>query len=235
MAHVEYDEWVRYIERIIERFSATKSPRIFEVGAGTGSLAVLLAESGLSCVISDLCPAMAKIARQKGLRVCVSDARSFPVKARFDLVLFMYDGINYFFTLSDFTKFFEQAHAVLDENGLLLFDITTQTNSLRYFRNTLDFEDLDKASFVRHSYYNESDSTQHNDFTLYLKTPQSGDFFEKQVERHVQKVFPIHSIQSAVPKALFDIVGIWNGYTFSRATANTERAHFLLKKKAVPK
>jgi hypothetical protein len=44
-------------------------------------------------------------------------------------------------------------------------------------------------------------------------------------------VFDIKTIKGGVPGGSFDIIGIWDNFSFRRYSNNSERVHFLLKKK----
>jgi SAM-dependent methyltransferase len=231
MNHVSYDEWFRLIGRVIEKFLPVENPAILELGGGTGALAELLIERGYRYRGSDRCPSMCRAARRRGVRFFCADGRSIPVKGRFDLVLFLYDGINYLPSLDDYTRLFNEVWSVLSPGGIFLFDITTEANSLHHFRNYLEFEDWGDYSYTRRSYYNKDTMRQHNDFTIFRRVAPESPLYEKHIENHSQCVFGASSIARAVPTPLFCIEGIWDGYSFRQFRPHSERIHFLLKKR----
>jgi hypothetical protein len=47
-------------------------------------------------------------------------------------------------------------------------------------------------------------------------------------------VFPVNVVRSFVPSGLFDILGVWDNFSFKKHTAHSERVHFLLRKKDGP-
>ncbi len=231
MSHVEYEEWVDLIKRVVARYGNSRFPRIFELGAGTGVLGSTLVKMGYSYIGSDLSLPMCHQAHSiRNLPVCTADARFLPVKTKFDLVLFLYDGINYLRTVDDFAVLFQSVAKMLSPGGLFLFDITTEANSLRHFSEYLDFEDYGDFSFVRHSYYDDNTCIQHNDFTIYKQSDENPRLFEKFKERHRQRVYPVSAIEQVIPAEHFNILGIWDGYSFKRYSPRSERIHFLLRK-----
>jgi len=246
MFHVEYDEWIALIRRVVSKYCVSRRPDILELGAGTGIVGSALRELGYQYTASDLSPSMCREARSKrGLPVCAADARYLPFKKQFGLALFLYDGINYLMSLDDYRKLFAAVYEVLLPGGLFLFDITTRANSVKHFEDYLDFEDYGDFSYVRHSWFEYGKSVQHNDFTIHRRiggesfsdascggAQASGDpcLYEKFVETHSQKVFSVSDIERTIPGKRFNVLGIWDGYSFNRYSNKSLRIHFLLEK-----
>jgi len=232
MGHVEYDEWIELIAKVINRYGGWNDPKILEIGAGTGVVGSLLNGLGYRYTASDLSVSMCREARRiRGLPVCAADARRLPFKqGSFDVALFLYDGINYMMTLDEYRKLFASVREVLLPGGLFLFDITTQENSLRHFTYYMDFQDYGDVSYARHSYYDEIRSIQHNDFTIYRRLGGNSPYYEKFVETHVQKIFSVPEIERAIPRKYFEVVGIWDGFLFKKHSGKSIRIHFLLRR-----
>ncbi len=231
MAHVRYDRWLDMIEFLSREYFLQGGVRAFEIGAGTGILGSRLGNYIDNFLASDLSVPMSVEARMKLGRAITADGRHLPVKGPFELVLFLYDGINYLSGLDEYALLFSEVHRVLADNGLFLFDITTEANSLRNFEDFLDYDDLGDASYVRHSYYDRRRKLQHNDFTIFLR--ESGeDLFSKHTEMHSQRIFSVTEISRAIPTDLFSVEGIWDEFSFQRYSRRSERVHFLLRKKS---
>jgi SAM-dependent methyltransferase len=230
MNHVEYDEWTDLINKIIGKFCSTDHPTILELGGGTGILAQKLLQSGFSYYGSDLSFPMCEQAIKKKIPFICADCRNIPVKINFDFLIFLYDGINYLQTLSDYTQLFSEAFNILNNNGLFLFDITTEANSIKYFLDYFDFEDYKDISFVRHSFYDLKNTLQFNEFTIFYRSTSNPDLFIKANEKHIQKVFSAKEIENIIPADKFKVIGIWDNFSFKKYSSKSERIHFLLKK-----
>ena len=146
------------------------------------------------------------------------------------MVVFLYDGINYLRELSDYAHVCKEVYRVLTDDGLFLFDITTLTNSINHFSDFVDFEDFGSHYFMRHSYYRHENHSQHNEFTIFKRSTDP-TLYNRFDEHHEQRVFDPVSIADAIPKDLFEICGIWDGFTFRKYSRSSERIHFLLRKK----
>ncbi|MCL2844506.1 MAG: class I SAM-dependent methyltransferase [Chitinivibrionia bacterium] len=229
MSFLSYNSWFDLILKICSQNGLKKDAKILELGAGTGTLGKKLSESEFSYQGCDLSFEMAQIAKNKGLDFVCADCRNLPFNTKFDLLLFLFDGINYIFEAEGFTQTFEEAHRVLADGGLFLFDITTQTNSKTYFTNYREALSGEDFTYIRESYYDEKNCIQHNDFDIYLR--QEDGNYGRFKEKHRQKVRKVEEIAAFIPKNLFDTVGIWGDFEQTLYNKKSERVHFLLRKK----
>jgi SAM-dependent methyltransferase len=232
MAHVDYHQWISLITGVVRKYGKTQSPSIFEIGGGTGNLGQKLTEQGFRYQGSDYSYAMCREARKKNLPFFVADARNLPCKVQFDLILFLYDGINYLGSAQEYSALLDNVWQMLKPDGLFLFDITTIANSQRNFINFIDYEDLGDHVFVRHSHFNSSQELQYNRFIIFSQSEQDPSLYKKTIESHAQKVFPAQTIRSFIPVNQFAILGIWDGYGFFPYSKRSERIHFLIQKRS---
>jgi SAM-dependent methyltransferase len=234
MNHVNYDLWFTLIQKIVAQHFPYRKPSILELGGGTGVLAKKLKNNGYTYWGSDYSFSMCKEAYKKGIPFFCADARHVPVKKTFPLAIFLYDGINYLTTLNDYKKLFSVMYTLLDAGGFFLFDITTEINSVANFLDIIDSEDFGSSSYIRHSYFDRNKKIQHNDFTIFTKSDGNKSLFGKSSEYHIQKIFSAEEILSVIPKNHFIIMGVWDNFSFNTYNSQSERIHFLLKKKNGP-
>ena len=119
MQHVDYGLWLDLIRKVRARYFPDAGIRIFEIGAGTGALGAKLSEEGFAYTGSDLDFHMAREALSKGLMPFCADARALPLRGPFDMVIFLYDGINYLVNLDEYRKLFSEAYKILAPRRLL--------------------------------------------------------------------------------------------------------------------
>ena len=244
MAHVEYDKWVILIYNVLDRYrpKSSKPPFVFELGGGTGVLGSTLSADGVHYIGSDLSPAMTVQARRRGLPVVCCNGLSLGIRAQFDLALFLFDAINYLSDLTAYTTLFTEVHSILAPNGLFLFDITTDYNSITNFMDCIDYDDFGDHVYYRHSYYDAVAHRQFNEFTLFKRTstespegtksPEGAQLYERYDEFHAQQLFGVKEIMRAIPAELFETIGIWDNFSMKRYNARSERIHFLLRKRS---
>ncbi|MCX7726172.1 MAG: class I SAM-dependent methyltransferase [Chitinispirillaceae bacterium] len=234
MAHVNYYKWIRLIENVIKKYIKREKIIIFEIGGGTGILAKMLKEKGYSYFGSDLSFEMCKESMKKGVPFLCADGRALPIKKEYDLVIFLYDGINYLQTLTEYTQLFFSVYKCLRKDGFFLFDITTHTNSYKFFRDSYFSYEIDNITIIRHSYYIETKSLQVNEFCIFYPVENRNNeemYYVKKKEVHYQKLFEADQIISAIPLSHFKISGVWDGFSMKKFKPSSERIHFLLQKK----
>jgi SAM-dependent methyltransferase len=111
--------------------------RVLDIGAGTGSLSVVLQRKGHSVTAIDISPEAVAIAKRRG----VTDARCVDVFAfeggPFDTMLMMGHGIGMVETIEGLKRFLARAHSLLTVKGQLLLDsldvrVTDDSEDLAY-------------------------------------------------------------------------------------------------------
>jgi len=61
------------------------------------------------------------------------DMRNLQFKKKFDGVVSLFDSINYLTTEEDILKNFRSVESILNDNGIFIFDVCTETNSIKNF------------------------------------------------------------------------------------------------------
>ncbi|MDR0304197.1 MAG: class I SAM-dependent methyltransferase [Chitinispirillales bacterium] len=228
MSGVSHESWYKLIINICEEKKLGKSAKILELGGGTGILGKKLKDYGFNYQGSDISFEMAKEAKRKNLDFVCADSRNIPFCDKFNLIIFLFDGINYIFNIEEFTKTFQQAYYGLETGGYFLFDITTEVNSMRNFRNYREAFAAEKFAYIRESYYYESDKEQCNDFEIFIEKKEG--IYHRRSEKHRQKIHSTESIIKSIPQDMFTIEGIYGNFSRERYKKDSERIHFLLKK-----
>ncbi len=233
MRHVNYREWSLYLQRLFTRAGITVN-QVLDMSSGTGSLALNLSELGFRVCGFDASAAMVGIAKKKlgregrhKIPLWVASMRRFSLLRPCHAAVCTYDSLNYCLDLDACVSVFNAVAEVLSPGGVFVFDVSTVRNSRQNFYDYYDRERTAGFKYIRQSYYLPSESKQVNEFFItHLAEP--GLTYH---ERHVQRIYPLREILSAIPPDLFEVVGMFDGFTTRPATERAERAHFLLKKR----
>lgn len=230
MRHVDYTLWADYVQSIFARYR-TKPATILELACGTGSLALILADRGYRVTGVDQSDAMVSVARKKAERAqrplsfIQGNMTAIPVEGRFDAVLCLYDSINYLLDRNTMQRMMEGVRTRLSPGGVFVFDACTEINSRRYFHGHTEREETPHFAYIRRSEYRARDRIQVNEFRLWLK---HGDRFEAHDERHEQRIYPIGQMVETIGAAGFDVLGTFDGFSFTPATEQSNRVHFVV-------
>lgn len=135
----DYEAECDFLEHAFERFSSRKLATILDVGCGTGGHAIPLARRGYKVTGIDVSEAMIAIARKKvqreGLDVtfCISAMEDLELDQRFDVVICMFNAINYVVSDEALKRALVNIHRHLAPGGLFLFDFRNGITSLRTY------------------------------------------------------------------------------------------------------
>jgi hypothetical protein len=148
----------------------------------------------------------------------------FKTDKKYGSALCLYDSINYLTEIGKILNLFSNVWSLLDEDGIFIFDISTEYNSIQ---NAIAMNTKGKCGdykFVRRSYFLRDERTHINEFEI----EKDG---EKFFEKHIQRIYKISEIEDAVKKTgLFEVVARYKNFTFSEGNEWSERVHFILKK-----
>ena len=230
MRHVDYVGWADYMEALFLRFEFDPSS-IVDLACGTGTLSYELYQRGYKVTGVDGSDGMLAVARRKAaaakaeISFLQSDLRGLRNLPTFDAALCLYDSLNYMRTKKDILQTFEAVWPIVEPGGLFIFDICTESNSLRYFRDETDRERGDRFSYVRRSMYDPEEQIQLNQFEI--------EFYGEEkiiVETHKQRGYPKDTVIALIERSSFSLLGAYDGFTFIPAHEDSDRIHFVLRR-----
>jgi len=232
MSHVNYASWANYITQIAGKHG-NHVTRIWDIACGTGTLCFKLAEKGFFVAGSDISLDMIKIARDKSVRAESSvpfwcaDMRRSAVSFQADMIVSLYDSMNYLMSSDDWARCLSNVHAMLKPKGVFVFDVSTVYNSQRYFRRYVQRERGSGIVYSRKSEFDSKRMIQQNRFEIRLESHPNVVFYEV----HEQRIRHLQDILQMVAKSRLALDGCYHGFTFTQGTEKSERVHFVLKKK----
>ena len=254
MEHVDYPAWSRHLRGLwrVARGRAARPRRVLELAAGTCRLATYPLFPEAFTVHTDLSPYMlrAAVPARPGeplLRAqnnappirAACDARHLPFRGAaeddsgqnggvgFDLVVMVYDSLNYLTRPEDVRRVFDEARRVLAPGGVFLFDVTTAACSRRWFADTLDFQETAAGSVVRASRYDARSRTQLNLFTFFTAGPDGR--YDRTEEVHRQRIWPAAFLKKTARAAGFSVRACLADFTLKPGTDRHDRLHFILQ------
>lgn len=231
MRHVDYDNWAAYLRDLFAHCG--HQPRsLIDLACGTGNIALELRALGCPVVAGvDASEAMLGVAREKAalagyvIDFIPRDLRQLDGLGPFDAAVCMYDSFNYLLTLDDLAQALAAVQSILHPGGLFVFDVCTEQNSLRYFRDLRDQESGPGFTYQRHSHYEAGERLQTNHFTIRFDGQQ-----DPVEEHHIQRIYPLTDILAALEESSFELLGAFDGFTFKRGTERSDRIHFALRR-----
>jgi SAM-dependent methyltransferase len=230
MRHVDYPEWAAHVCALFARFDHRPQHTV-DLACGTGSILFELRRLGQRVSGADASAAMLEVARRRLARTGAEiplfqrDLRQLEGLGPFDTALCLYDSVNYLLAPEDLDQALAQISSILLPGNFFIFDVCTEKNSLRHFRDVRDEERGPGYSYRRHSFYERERRLQFNRFHIRF------DDREAELEEcHVQRIYPVDEVIARIEASPFELRGSFDGFTFARGSEASERIHFVLQR-----
>jgi len=245
MRHVNYPRWAEYIMTLftladlppacgtVSRDRGRQVNRVLELACGTGHLLAELARKGFQIYGCDRALAMVSAARQRLLQhgltanVWCADMREVVANLQVDATICLYDSLNYCLEQEDVQRVLRAVAQLVRGGGLFIFDICTQHNCRRNFRDYVEKDATADYSYTRHAYYKPYQRLQYNEFII-IDEANGGRVLR---EKHLQRIYAIKEIRTQIAASgRWREVACYSGMSRRPGTEKAERVHFVLKR-----
>lgn len=208
MQHVDYESWVNFVLSHYNQVHEKSAVKIHELACGTGNIATRLVQRGYDVSASDISSSMIDIARSKPFSAdfSVKDMRDKLPEKEYDLILLLFDSLNYLYPISEIEAMFDNIHNGLKDDGLFIFDISTEKNCLDNFDGYVDIEDRKGSYLIHRSEYHSGERMQKTHFTLF---EEDKEFYRRYDEVHKQKIYPVQEVIEAIEHSNLSLHGIY--------------------------
>lgn len=232
---VPHAAWLSRIEK--EARARGSSPRsALDVACGTGIVTFRLAQRGYAPLVGvDLSPAMIAIARTKAaaknlpITFVVQNAAHLDLDGHFDLVVSLFDSLNYVLDPADLRAAFCQIFAhTTPGGGVFAFDL----NSLYALAHDF-FSQTSTIGPVRHvwkSYWDRETRLCRVEMAFWVRD-ETNNAVRHFTETHVQRAYTVPEILDWLAEAGFVRIECFGGYSSTRPpTATSDRLLFIAER-----
>lgn len=235
MKSVDYEDWADFIDAVIQEHHP-EAEKILELACGTGRVAMYLDE--LDCYditatdrSEEMLEQARKVADFKGYNIKWERQDFFDINTEetYDIILMLFDSVNYILKEEDLMRMFKSVQKVMNEDGLFIFDFTTQKHS-QLIHDKLDDEGItaDDFRYVRKSYFIEGEKLHINEFDIEQLDKDRITVLKRFREVHRQKIYELKDMRSFVEKAGFAIEAAYDDFDLVDASARSERITMVL-------
>lgn len=245
MRDVEYEMWASYVEDLL-RFHGLEARTVVDLCCGTGNSSLPFARRGYRVVGVDRSGHMLAVAREKaaarGLDIpfLEQDATALdlgdvartgdpPLAPQgFDLVVSLFDSLNYILTPRDLGEVFRRVAGVLRPGGAFIFDLNTP-EKLATMDNTVSLlEGEGYVLFWRNRFIVPERIWQ---ITLdgFLRR---GEGWERFREVHREKAHTTSEVCEQLEGAGLQVLGLYHAYTLSPVRPGTDRIFYVTRRPA---
>lgn len=237
MKDVDYEIWADFIDDIIATHY-DDARTLLELGCGTGTLSLLIEEFDLyDITATDISNEMLDVARfkaefkQSKIRFQQVDFTDIRLDRTFDVVVLVFDGINYMTEEHGILRVLDQVKSVMDDRSLFIVDFATATNSQKH-ADLMNDEGItpDHWRYVRVSRFLPAERLHYNDFTLEKLSEDNAHVLQRTREVHVQRVYTFEEMTALVAKSGLRILAAYSGFDLEDATSQSDRITLVLQK-----
>jgi len=210
MAHVDYSSWLTMILSWARRFHYNPPQIVLELACGTANISEQLVFKGMSVDACDYSPFMLREAARKCFKPRLFKAsmdQPLPFQNHYDLVLCLFDSVNYLLKIEELKATFSHVKAALKPGGLFVFDISTIMNSRENFDDLVQQHRFGNALIVHHARFDELSMRQKSSLTLFRKQALRHVMSE---ENHTQRVYRHREIISLLTDSGLELLGIFS-------------------------
>lgn len=237
MDDVAYDIWADFIDDIIQVHHPNPNT-ILELACGTGSLALNLDELGYYDILAtDKSPHMIKQASKKGtehgsgVRFEVMDFLDIHLDQAFDIVVSIFDSINYLHRSRDIHHLLGEVKKVITPESLFIFDFTTPRNSIQAieFLNNEEGYTSDNYRFLRKSRYDGKKQIHYNSFQIEKLDTDGETVLERYSEEHEQRIYSLQQMLDIIGETDYNIVAKYEDFDLVEADSKSLRITMVLQ------
>lgn len=229
MAYADYDRWYEFIKSIVEE-NGIKGKDVLDLGCGTGEMSIRFKKSGYAVLGVDISPEMLSIAADKArekkldIHFANQDMRELKFPVGFDIVISLFDTINYLTSIEEVEECLESVSDHLDENGIFIFDMVTENMLDTMFPGGNFVDDREDMTLVWTREHDEESGIDDISTTFFIKE-KSGKYTRFD-DYYSKKVFTVEEIRESAAKY---------GFNFFEYIVNSdlagERIFCILRKK----
>ena len=232
MGDIDYDAWVRYLERIWEKFNI-RPELVCELGCGTGNITLRLAEKGYDMIGIDLSADMLSEAKKKAAEkniealFLMQDMREFELYGTVNSIICLCDSLNYITEDEDMQDVFDLVNNYLHPGGLFVFDLNTEYKFREiYGQNTFSEVD-DDAVYIWENYYDEEEKI--NEYYLNFFVKNSAGTYDRTQEEHYERAYSLEEIKYFIRKSGMRFEAAYDAFTFEPVREDSERIYVVAR------
>ncbi len=231
-AGAEYDKRAEYCAALLKAQGITGGI-LLDLGCGTGTMSLLMAQRGYSVIGVDLSADMLSCAREKAAAAGADilflnqDMTDLDLYGTINACVCVLDCINHLDSIEDVKKAFDKVSLFTEPGGLFIFDVNTVYKHRQVLAdNAFIFENEDVFCAWQNELYDDDSVDVSLDFF-----EKSGDKYQRYSEYFTEKAYPLSELEDALAQSGFEVTGIYDDLSGNGVSENTERAVFVARKR----
>jgi len=229
MRAVPYARWVDYVESLLRRWD--KQPRmVLDLACGTGRVGSEMIRRGYDARGADLSePMVHHCARQDPpLPAVVCEAAQMALADEsFDLIVSLYDSLNYILDPRQLAACLREAYRVLRPGGLLIFDLNTERALSERLFTQHNMRTNERLQYSWEAIWDPKTRISRIDMLYYWNGEGGPKHFR---ETHFQRAYSNDEVLCMLRPAGFSRFEAYSAYSFRAVTTRSDRVYYVALK-----
>ncbi len=227
MSTVPYNFWYDYIQELLSYYDKTPD-EVLELACGTGNMTLLFGRDVKQVVGIDKSEEMLKIAESKvcqkkyNIDYIQADLKEFDFPHAFNLVVSVFDSMNYILNLRDLKRVFDNVYGVLKKEGLFIFDMNTINRLMNIEPGTTMFTGDDYTCF-----WQDIIDRKNKKWQVRLKIYFDDNEKNLYEEFHEETGYPVEQVVQVLYEVGFQHVDIYKAFTFDNGNDKDNRLYYV--------
>lgn len=238
MDDVDYEAWADYIDHMLKKHGCS-GKRLLDLGCGTGSISIPLAQKGYQVTGVDLSEEMLAFAQEKSRDLHLDidwrrqDITSLNLMDKngedmvFDGVIATFDVFNHLTEPEDLQMLFHTLNPLLADEGVLLFDVQTPYKLQEYLGNHIFTLHRDDVEYMWENHYDETSQICTMDITFFLK--QASGLYRRETMTQEERVYDLDLLRMWLKYSDFEVMGVYGELSEAEVAPDAHRAVFIAK------
>ena len=151
--------------------------------------------------------------------------RFIPFKTKFDLIISVFDSINYLIFIKDLRFLFHEINRLLAADGLFTFDVSLEKNSYKHIKDAVRKGSFNGIKYVQESDYDPKTKIHKNHFLI---THRDGTVTE---ELHLQRIYSFETYFRVIDDSGLKVIECYDAFTYNTGNSDSNRVQFIVGKK----
>ena len=225
--------WADFISILIERHSEIRTETITDLGCGTGSVTVALAEKGYSMTGLDSAEEMLAQATSKPNAEKVlwsaQDITAFDIGGKSDCFISTLDAVDHIMDEGALERLFANVGDCLEEGGVFIFDAITMHHLEDTLADNIFYEDYDDFTLLWVNEFNKKTKVNTAGLTLFALTEEG--LYERFDGELVEKYYPSEFFEAIAGKAGMELLATYGELKDEKPSVDEERIFYVFGKK----
>lgn len=232
MDNIPYAEWADYLTKLFSSYNI-HNDTLVELGCGTASLSLLMADRGYSILGIDNSTDMLTIAAEKisdhpDITLVYQDMTELLLPDKYSGFYSLCDSMNYLLSSDDMLSTFTQVKRYLAFGGVFIFDLKTPYFYREILGDQVFCDHQENCSYTWENSFFEDEQINQYDLHIFIKQ-KATELYEHYQEVHHQKAYALDEVIHLIEQSGLEYVTSYEAFTEKPPDEYSERIYIIAR------